>query len=417
MPGSFRLAVWSLAVLGFSVFGHASADTDTALRDAAAAELPAYLETLERLVNIESGSSDAAGLARMADLLDDRLVNLGFASRRNGREFGTGAQSVIGTRTGSGDQKVLLMAHMDTVYESGILTTFPYRVEADRIYGPGVVDAKGGIAVILHTLELLNDAGWDDFAELTVLFNPDEEIGSPGSHEIITQLAAEADTVLSFEPTWSGAPVPYYKLLGHAAYAQVRMEVTGVAGHASQPSQGVNAVEELAHQIVATRGIAEGIEGAQLTWTNVLADQAFNQIPGKATAIADGRITVPGAERALLEALEAQVAADKLVPGTSTSVTLEILRPMFLANEATRSQWALADEIHAELDLKAHYPVEMVNAATDAGYAALEGDAAVLESLGPRGDGYHGDAEHLVISSIEPRLYLVARILIELGQQ
>ena len=121
-----------------------------------------------------------------------------------------------------------------------------------------------------------------------------------------------------------------------------------MAAHASQPAQGVNAVEKLAHRIIATRDIADDIQGAQLTWTNVLADQAFNQVPGKATAIADGRITVPGAEIALLEALRTQVAKDTLVPGTEATVTLEVLRPMFQANGSARSPVTLADKIHAE---------------------------------------------------------------------
>ncbi len=404
-------------VFGIFTAGQASAEVDAALLNGAAAELPAYLETLERLVTLESGSSDAAGLAAVADMLDEHLETLGFTVSRHGSDHGAKADTVVGVRNGIGEQRVLLMAHMDTVYEPGILTTFPFRVEEERVYGPGVADAKGGIAVILHSLELLKDVGWDDYATLTVMFNPDEEVGSPGSHELISKLGAEADTVLSFEPTWSAAPVPYYALLGHAAYAQVRLEITGKAGHASDPAQGVNAVEELAHQIIETRDIANAIPGAQLTWTNVIADQAFNQIPGKATAIADARITVEGADAVLLEALQTQIAGAKLVPGTEATVTLEILRPMFLGNDSLRSLVALADQIHRELGLAGHYPVNMIKGTSDAGYAALESDAAVFESLGPRGDGYHGTDEHIVTASIEPRLYLVVRLLMEIARR
>ncbi len=395
----------------------ANAAANQALQKAAKAELSAYMATLKTLVLTESGSTDAVGLASVAEQLDRHLVALGFATRRHASAHGVKADTVVGTKTGSGKQRILLMAHMDTVYKRGILKSVPYRVEKDRIYGPGIADAKGGIAMILHALKLLNDAGWNDFATITVLFNPDEEVGSPGSHKLITDLAARSDTVLSFEPTWSGAPVDHYLLLGHAAYAQVRLEIKGVAGHASTPAKGKNAVMELAHQILATKKIADGIPGAQLTWTNVLADQAYNQIPALAVAIGDGRITVPGADAKLLAALKKQVESKKLIAGTKAKVTLEILRPMFQASKAADAVLRIADRIHEELKLKSFYPVRMIKGSTDAGYAALSGKAAVVESFGPTGDGYHGTGEHILIKSIEPRLYLVARLLTELGKQ
>ncbi len=122
--------------------------------------------------------------------------------------------------------------------------TFLCRVQDERIYELGVADAKGGKAINLHVLELLHDKNWADSATITVPFNPDEGIGSSGSHHSITKSGTDADTVQSFEPTWSGPPVPYHHLLGHAAYAQVRLEVIGKAAHALQPKQGANAVEE-----------------------------------------------------------------------------------------------------------------------------------------------------------------------------
>lgn len=397
------------------VVGPANAEVDKTLQDAAKTEVTSYLETLEKLVTTESGSDDTDGLLAVAEQLEQHLTALGFATSRHRSNFGAKADTIVGSKAGSGQLRVMLLAHFDTVYERGILEASPYRVEEDRIYGPGVADAKGGIAMILHTLKILNDAGWDDFATISVVFNADEEIGSPGSHEIVTKLASEAGTVLSFEPTWTGAPVPYYLVLGHAAYAQVRLEVRGVAAHASQPEKGKNAVIELAHQLVATKDIADRIQGAQLNWTNVTADQAYNQIPDFAVALGDGRITEPGADEKLLAALKEQVETDILIPGTEATVGLEILRPMLLPTKEARALFRLANRIHAEIGLPSFYPVEMIKGATDAGYAALSGKTAVLESFGPSGDGYHATDEHILISSIEPRLYLTARLLMELG--
>ena len=132
---------------------------------------PPLIDTLRDMVMIESGSSDAEGLKKMADYTEARLKALGARTERRKSVRGIGADIVIGTFEGSGRKKLMLMAHMDTVYERGVLATQPYRVDGERIYGPGIADDKGGIAVVLHALKILNETGWKDFAKITVLFN------------------------------------------------------------------------------------------------------------------------------------------------------------------------------------------------------------------------------------------------------
>src|SRR3982074_278137 len=158
---------------------------DEKLKSAAEAAQPALIETLHEMVLIESGSGDVEGLAKMADLTEARLKALGATTERRKTTSGAGADMVIGTFAGTGTKKLMLIGHMDTVYQKGILATQPWRVDGGRIYGPGIADDKGGLAVILHSLRILGDAGWRDYAKLTVAFNPDEEVGSIGSGEII----------------------------------------------------------------------------------------------------------------------------------------------------------------------------------------------------------------------------------------
>ena len=165
------------------------AQRDDGLATAAEDQADPALETVKELAAIESGSGDAEGLARMAARLEDRLLSLGFDVRRVASEHDVHADTLIAVKTGTGTQRVMLMAHMDTVFERGALDTMPIRLEGTRLYGPGVVDAKGGIAVILHCLEILQDMDWDDYASITVLFNPDEETGSAGSGSLISALA------------------------------------------------------------------------------------------------------------------------------------------------------------------------------------------------------------------------------------
>ena len=181
-----------------------AAGADAAILAAAQAQQPALIESLKDMVLIESGSSNAEGLAKMADYAEARLKALGASSERITATRGPGTL-VKGSFTGTGTRKLMLIAHMDTVYPEGILASQPYRVEGNRIYGPGIADDKGGIAVVLHSLGILKAVGWRDYAALTVLFNPDEEIGSVGSGELIARLADQHDYVFSCEPTGAKA--------------------------------------------------------------------------------------------------------------------------------------------------------------------------------------------------------------------
>src|SRR5690606_12633612 len=101
---------------------------------------------------------------------------------------------------GSGDKKILLLAHMDTVYLRGMIADQPFRIDGDRAYGLGISDDKQGVAVIIHTVAMLKELGFDDYGTLTVLINGDEEISSPGSRATITRMATEHDAVFSVEP-------------------------------------------------------------------------------------------------------------------------------------------------------------------------------------------------------------------------
>ena len=408
----------ALAIVLSGACGQTAAAPDAKLLDAATKAQPAVIESLKDMVAIETGSADLDGLAKMATWLDQRLTAMGFKTERRKASAGPGADIVIGTMAGTGKKKVMLQGHMDTVYERGILQTQAYRLDGNRLYGPGIADDKGGLAVILHALKILADAGWKDYAMLTVLVNPDEEIGSIGSGEIISALADQHDTVLSFEPTAAKAVVKGEALLlGAAGTAAVTMEVKGRASHAgAAPDLGRNAIIEISHQMIQTRDVAKDIPGAQLNWTNVISNKATNQIPELATARADVRITVPGAEQKLIAALQAKVAGSKLVPDTETTVKMVIGRPAFLAGAPGKALAERAQAIYKEIDRDLAL-APMTGGGTDAGYAVRSGKATVLESFGLAGFGYHARDEYIEIDSIVPRLYLVTRLLTEIGKQ
>lgn len=414
-----RTAIFSglLAAGSFAAQAQA-AQLDAQLRAAATAQQPAVIETLRELVLMESGSTDHEGVGKVMAYLDKRLQALDAKVERVPSATG-GPDLVRGTFNGTGKLKVMLIAHADTVYDRGILETEPFHQKGNLLYGPGIADDKGGIAVILHSLALLKARGWNDYATVTVLFNPDEEIGSPGSGETIAKLADEHDVVLSFEPSAAKAVIESEGvLLSAAGTSQVRMTVQGLSAHAgAAPEQGRNALVELAHQIIQTKDVAAGVPGAQLNWTTANAGTARNQIPERAEVGGDARVTQADSNANLLAALQAKVKQSHVVPDTTTTVTLEPLRPIYVAGERGRALADLAQEIYAELDGRKLLMHPTTNGGTDAGFAGRSGHAAVLEGLGLAGWGYHARNEFIEIDSIPPRLYLASRMLIELAKR
>jgi glutamate carboxypeptidase len=395
----------------------AHAATDTALLRAAQQAQPAVVSTLKELVQIESGSANVAGLQRMADYTEKRLQALGARTERLPVSSGPGGTMVKGSFSGSGTARILLIAHMDTVYPEGTLATQPIKEEGNRLYGPGIADDKGGIAVILHTLQILKDAGWRDYAQLTVLFNPDEEIGSIGSGETIAAVADQHDVVLSCEPTAAKSVAKQEALLlGASGTATATLEVKGRSAHAgAAPELGRNALIELSYQLLQTRDVAKGVPGAQLNWTTAKAGEVRNQIPERAVAGGDVRTTQPDAAQRLQAALQEKVKSGHLVPDTETRVQVEVGRPPFIAGERGRALAEHAKGIYAELDGRALALVPMTGGATDAAFAGRSGKAAVVESFGLAGFGYHARDEYVELDSIVPRLYLMGRLLQDIG--
>jgi len=344
---------------------------------------------------------------------------------------------VKGIFHGTGKLRIVLQAHLDTVYRRGILNAEPWRRDGNKLYGPGIADDKGGVAVILGSLTILKQTGWKNYKTLTVLFDPDEEIGSPGSGDIIAKLGSENDVVLSYEPS------PAKEVAGHegvllsaAGTARMTLVVHGRAAHAgAAQAEGRNALIELANELVQTRDIAQAVSDTQLNWTTVDGGTARNQIPGRAEASADVRFNAPGAAEKLLAAVRSKVDEHRLVPDTQSEVSLEIMRPMFVAGEKGMALAKLAQSIYAELgngDLQEETTRDMpgpdalgrnlllipnTTGGTDAGFAASSGKPAVLESMGLAGWGYHAKDEYIEVDSIAPRLYLTTRMLQQLGSR
>ncbi len=400
---------------------------DEALHARAQAELPAFLETLKTLVGMESGSRDLEGLAKLADHVAGRLRSAGmqvqlrptqapdFHPQLKGAKLGS---MVYATRSGSGSKKVLLIAHMDTVYPKGMGAKQPFRIDGDRAYGLGIADDKQGVALILHVVDLLARSGFAGYAELGVLINGDEEIGSPGSGAFLTQLGSEYDAVFSFEGGGSAATVGGDMVrLATSSIAIVEMKVTGKASHAgASPHLGRNALYELSHQMLKSRDFGDPAKGLQLHWTVANAGTSRNVIPAEATAVADAR-SLTNQDLDLLEAALKKSIEDKLIPDTKIELSFYRSRPAFVANAASRALAQHAVTVAGEVKLPLSIRDRATGGGTDAAFAGLRPKGGVLESFGLRGAGAHSnDDEYVLVSNVVPRLYLATRMVMDVGR-
>ncbi len=385
-------------------------------------EQQSYLETLRELVSIESGSADVEGLNRIADLIAGRLRALGgdveFVDppadmvRFENTPPRTG-KSVVGRFRGTGTKRILLLAHMDTVYPRGMLAKQPFRIDGDRAYGLGIADDKHGVALVLHTVATLKALGFSDYGLVTVLINGDEEVSSAGSRTLITKLGSEHDLVLSFE----GAGLEDSVRLTTAGIAAVQLKVTGRASHAGgAPEQGRNAVYELAHQMLQTRDLSNEATGVKMNWTLANGGTARNVIPAEARATADVRVLrvsdYDGIEKQVRERIRKQ-----LIPDVKVDMVFERTRPPLEATAAARAVAAHAQRLYKEIGHDLSVQDTAPGGGTDAAFASLSSRAAVLEGFGLKGFGAHSnESEYIQISSIAPRLYLATRMIMDAAQ-
>ncbi|MBA1278180.1 MULTISPECIES: M20/M25/M40 family metallo-hydrolase [Pseudomonadaceae] len=368
-------------------------------------EQEAYLDTLKALVVVDTGTGQQQGLATVSEMLVERLEALGAEVTTTPATPSAG-DNIVGTLKGTGTKDFLLMVHYDTVFAEGTAAERPFRMDEQRAYGPGVADAKGGVAMILHSLKLLKEQNFDGFGTVTVLFNPDEEMGSSGSKKIIGELARKHDYVFSYEPPDKDAVTTATNGIN-----AVMLEVKGKSSHAgSAPEEGRNAVMELAHQLVQLKELGDPDKGTTVNWTMIKGGEKRNIIPDSAAAEADMRYSdLSEYDRVLADAQ--RIIKDKLIEGTTVELRIDKGRPPLAKNAGSDQLAETAQKLYGEIG-KTIEPIAM-RFGTDAGYAYVPDSdkPAVLETMGVVGAGLHSDEEYLELASIAPRLYLTVAMI------
>ena len=361
------------------------------------------LALLKRLVEIESPSDDKAAVDRCADLLEVELVQLGGRVTRH-RQPVHGDHLVSEWGQDEQQKGILFLCHMDTVHPLGTLAKMPLVEREGRLHGPGVEDMKAGIAMLLTAVKLLREKQAWPRRPITALFNSDEETGSETSRDLIERLARRSALVLCLEPGMpDGSLKTWRKGVGD-------FEVTthGRASHAgSDPQVGRNAIEEMAHQILAIQSMTDYEKGTTLNVGVVNGGTRPNVVPAEAHAQVDLRVMDPGeAERVTRQLLSLQ----PVMEGTTVTVTGSLNRPPMPRDARMVQTFQKAQAIAARLGLS--LTEGGTGGGSDANFVAPLG-VPVLDGLGARGDGAHSEREHIILSSLAERTALLAALLTE----
>jgi glutamate carboxypeptidase len=257
------IAIWLVTASWSAIAQGLAPKLDEAVLPLASQEAPALLETLKRLTSIDSGTGHAEGMNQLANVVEAMAKELGGTTERITPAAGVAGPNLRITFKGTGKKKVLLIAHMDTVYPAGTAAAKPFRIEGNRAIAPGIADDKGGIAIFLYAMKLLKARGYTDYAQITMLFNSDEERGSVGSRDLIRRLSSEHDVVLSGES--SGEPEVI--VMGTAGVGRTQAKIS-----TTRLSLADRPIEEMADLILRSAGTAQAIQGTRMSWTLARAE-------------------------------------------------------------------------------------------------------------------------------------------------
>ncbi len=375
---------------------------------AAEAARPDQLKLLESVVNIDSGTGDAAGGNKVAVILIPRLKALGAEIQTLPPEIEGLANNTVATLTGTGKARILIIGHIDTVFGPGTVAKWPFSIAGDRGSGPGISDEKGGVVQALTALKLLHDVGFKSYGKITFLIETSEERGSPGTRKLIDKLVRENDVELNMEPGDAPDAITVWRK-GSTTY---HIAVKGRAAHAGvAPQDGRNAAVELIHQLQTVEAMPHSGPGVTANLTVIHAGTRENIIPEDAEAQVNVRVR-ENSDFAKVEAALRKAAETTVVPDTKVTVSSAPAFPPLPNNPGTDALARRAQAIYAGLGRT--LGLEGNGGASESALAAAVGTPA-LDGLGPVGGGFHSDKEFMDLTTVTPRLYLMTKLLMDLS--
>lgn len=359
---------------------------------------PQMLDQLKEWVEIESPSTDKAAVDRFGERVAVAFGDMGMSVEIDTQA--SAGNNLIARWIGKGP-KILLIGHIDTVWEIGTLQKMPFRVENDIAYGPGIYDMKAGIVVALFALQLLREHGLHH-SNITFILNSDEEVGSEGSRELIEREARDSACALVLEPA---GPDNGLKTKRRGAGDYIVHAVGRTAHAGAEPEKGINALEELSRQILQIQSWNHERKGISSHVTIVQGGSRSNVIPDKATGIVDVRCDTMDD----MTWLEQQFRGLKAHhPEARIEIEGGFNRPPFVRSDQVVALYEEASKLAEQFE----YPVReyWTGGASDGNFTGAMG-IPTLDGLGAEGAGAHAPHEQIRISSLPKRANLLYHLI------
>lgn len=362
------------------------------------AKKPEMTALLKQLVELESPSNDKAAVDRVGSFLAETFGKSGAEVEIVSNQA---AGNHLVARWGAGPEGILLMHHMDTVFPLGTLKHMPFYEKDERIFGPGVMDMKGGIVISLTAINALRETGKLN-RPVTVLVTSDEETGSETSHELITRLARQAALVLVMESGLvDGSLKTWRKGVG-----EYKVKVKGRASHAGGAhEEGRNAIEEMAHQVLAIQRMTDYSKGTTLNVGVIHGGTVSNVVPEQAEIEVDYRVLIPEEAGRVDQAMKAlkTVTAD-----TSLEVTGGLNRPPMPNDDLMKATFEKARRIAEGIGqtIKAGGS----GGGSDGNFVSPLG-IPLLDGMGAYGEGIHSEREYIFSRCLPERAALTAALI------
>jgi glutamate carboxypeptidase len=357
------------------------------------------------LTEIESPSAHPAGVEAVARRIQPELAAAGLSVELL-PVAGAGPILLANTASAASAPPVLLLGHLDTVWPLGTLAARPIRLEGDRLYGPGALDMKGGLAVIAFALRLLAEKG--PLPAVTVFLTPLEETGCEPYRERLLGQMRSAQAVLCFENAWPGGAVKTER----KGVASFRLTARGRAAHAgSEFFEGANAIVALAQTCVEAARLTDQKSGITVNVGAISGGVHPNVVPDFAQASLDVRFPTTAEGERATRAIESLASADPMV---SVDIARESFYPPMERTEGVARLFRIAAETAREMGLPLSETA--TGGASEASFAAAMG-LPTLDGLGPDGSGEHAVDEHVLIPSLLERAALAAALLERISEK
>jgi len=377
------------------------------LREAFVNRQSEFLSSVRALVETESPSGDVSGSRAVVSVLAEmaaQVAAVNSVDRIPANAFGEHLR-IRAFNQANDSSPILLLGHTDTVHPRGSIQTRPWRVDGNRIHGPGIFDMKSNCALAIEILRALDASETKPAAAVTLLLTCDEESGSPSGRSLVEAEAKNARAILVMEPSASGGRAK----TARKGTGMFTVEVEGRAAHAGlDPEKGVNAVLELARQTVRLSELNDPANGTNVSVTMFNGGTASNVVPAWATAEVDMRFT----------SLDLGIAVESDILGckpfdsrAAVTVIGGINRPPLERTAKVAELYQRAREIGALLDFD--LGEASVGGGSDGNFAAALGQP-VLDGLGIEGDGAHADHEHIIVDNIATRAAMLAGLIASL---